>query len=238
MDDELRTLLRTKADRVPPVREVPARMLRRARRRMALRAAEALVVVAAIAVGSLAGVRALSSLGPVPPGNEPSPTFSMTSPPNITPSTTAPATPVDPCTAGDIAAEIDSVEGAAGHRYVTVAFSNRGSEICTMKGRPDLQFLGAGGDPLEVDISKDQRAMWQIDGAPEPDGWPTVTLEPGAKAIAVLDWSVQCGPEVATWRFTLPSGGDVDVPAPADAPGCVASPPRSSINVGPFEPSP
>jgi DNA-binding beta-propeller fold protein YncE len=67
MEDELRALLRRKAERLPPLQGVPPRMLLRARRGVALASAITGVVVAAAGVGTFAGLMAITGLGRVTP---------------------------------------------------------------------------------------------------------------------------------------------------------------------------
>src|SRR5437763_16215519 len=99
MGDDLRELLRRKADQVPPHRAAPRSLMRRARRRIAVNALGAGLIVVVLAGGAFAGLRALGMplvqrpVGPLPT-SAPAPSHAPTSsaPP------TSPASTVASCT--------------------------------------------------------------------------------------------------------------------------------------------
>jgi hypothetical protein len=232
MDDELRELLRRQADHVPPHRQVPGQMLRRAHRRVAATVIAGAVVVAALAFGSYTGVRALGRPGALQPGGK-------GSSPTSSPTPTEPS----PCTSADLTVAAD-LQGAAGTRFGSFVFTNRSASTCALKGRPTVTILDAAGKPLVLQVGPDQ-AWWQVDRLPKPAGWPLVILGPGAQARVRMSWRNWCGnmppnptPPVPphAWVFRLPGhSGQVTLPGWADSPPC-NGPATSTLTIGPFEP--
>jgi uncharacterized protein DUF4232 len=226
--NELRELLHRKADEVQPYRDVPARMIRRARRRMARTFAAGALVVAALAGGGLAGYRMLAA-GPVVHPRPASPT------PSVTPSTSP--TPVGPlaCTAASLQASMQ-MEGAAGSQFLTVTLTNAGTVPCDLQGRPSISVTDEGGGQLSVQTSE-RDATWQLAQQAAPPGWPVVTLRAGDQAIFVLRWTNECdttGP--TTFVVRLPDGSSLTLDHPGSPPGCLGPGQPSILEIGPFEP--
>src|SRR5438128_10656471 len=82
MDDDLRDLLRRKADDVPPHREVPRSLTGRARRRIALNALGVGMAVVVLAGGAFAGLRAFGASPAPQPGGTPSTPPAQPTPPS------------------------------------------------------------------------------------------------------------------------------------------------------------
>jgi hypothetical protein len=134
------------------------------------------------------------------------------------------------------------MEGAAGSREGAVQLTNLSDQTCTVEGTPTIELSEEGGDSITsgVEFSSGPPG-WKVDGSPEPDGWPTVTLDPGDAASMRVRWSNWCpqGRPAPLWRIELP-GGTVDVMGldAAAPPPCNGEDQPSTIEVGPFEPAP
>jgi hypothetical protein len=231
MDDDVRELLRRKAQDVPPHREVPRSLVRRVRRRIALNAVAVGATAIVLVVGLFVGVRALDATGPSEPiGPGPSPSVEPT------PSTSAPAG----CTSAQLRA-VGSMEGAAGSREGAAVLTNLSSETCTLQGTPSITVLNGKLVPISSGISFGSSPPgWVTNASPEPAGWPVVTLAPFDSAAVRLRWSNWCpdGRAAPLWRIQIHGGGSLDVngleavsPPPCNGPGL-----PSTIEVGPFEP--
>jgi hypothetical protein len=227
MDDDLRQLdgvLRDRAGEVPQVQDVPPTMVARARRRVARNAVVFVLGAAAIVVGASAGLAALGAQhgpGVAIPGDSGS---------------SAPSTA---CAAPDLRAEA-SLGGAMGSVEGSIRMTNVGGATCTLSGRPAVSIFSSQGDevPLQVSASEPQ---WQADGAPQPAGWPVVSLLPGSAASVRVRWSNACpqlsGP--ASWKLDIGNGGGTLDVSGADAslvPPCNGPSEPSTLEVGPFEP--
>ena len=232
IDDQLRELLRRKAHEVPPHSEVPAPMVSRAHRRIALNAMGVGLGIVLVASGAFAGVRTLG--GPSvhrPAGSTTPPTTSSVQP---TPSArTAP-----PCTSAQLQA-VASLEGAAGSREGEIVVTNRSSDQCALEGTPAITLLDPNLDPIVAGITFGSSPPgWVANGSAKPAGWPVVTLRSGGPASFRVRWSNWCvGGVEPVWRIEVSGGGTVDVDGldatmvpPCNGPG------RSTIEVGPFEP--
>jgi hypothetical protein len=112
-----------------------------------------------------------------------------------------------------------------GHRIASVILTNASAGICTVRGTPEVQLLGAHGR-----ILMDSRT----DG---PDGLPHVApgatvfrLRTGATLTTLVDADNYCGPNPAlptTVAFILPdhAGRLVAAPGPGDSvPPCLRTP--------------
>src|SRR5919109_1642474 len=93
--DDLRELLRRRADQVPPHRTVPPPLAGRARRRIALNAVAVGLAAVVVAAGAFAGVRAFVASPAGGPAGQPT-----TSPASTAPSGAA----VAPCASTDLKA--------------------------------------------------------------------------------------------------------------------------------------
>src|SRR6266550_7077914 len=138
IDDDVRELLRRKADEVPLHGEVPRELVGRARRRIAANSIGIGLAVVALAAGSFASVRAIQNQHPKPG------TFRSTSP---NPAVSNPAVTTTPaCTAGQLRA-VGSMDGAAGSREGAVRLTNYSSKTCTLRGTPAITLLDGNLHP-------------------------------------------------------------------------------------------
>jgi hypothetical protein len=231
MDDQVRELLRRRADDVPPHREVPRALASRSRRRIARNALGRSVVVVALVAAAFAGVRALGGFHTAQPAG-------ITS---VSPVQPTPSTSVSPaCTSSQLRA-VGSMQGAAGSRDGAIVLTNLSGESCRVHGTPAITLLDQNLNAVNSGLSFGSSPPgWVVNGSPKPAGWPVVTLAPGDVASVRIGWSNWChaGP-APLWRVTIPGGGTVDVingmdsvsPPPCNGPGR-----PSTIAVGPFEP--
>ena len=137
--------------------------------------------VAVVAVAITLGAAACSSGG----GGSSNPTTSRATTSTSTtsgPSTTSTtAVTSSTCLVGQLSATIANPSAGAGQRDATVVFTNTGAQPCTMLGYIGMQLLGAGGTiPTNVVRTPGSPAL--------------VTLAPGAKASAALQWGAIAGP--------------------------------------------
>ena len=228
--DDLRELLRRRADQVPPQRTVPASLGGRARRRIALNAVAVGLAAVVVAGGAFAGIRALGAAPAGGPAGQPS---------------NSPASPPGPavaaCTSLDLRA-ISTMEGAAGSRVGGITMQNWSDHTCTLQGVPAITLLDQGGQPITsgIDVSATP-AQWQVDQSPEPAGWPVVTLHPGDSASVRIRWSNWCPDGRATpqWNIGISGEGTVVVEGmdSSGPPPCNGQGLPSTIEVGPFEPN-
>ena len=233
VDDDLRELLRRRADDVPAHRDVPRSLVRRANRRIARNALSVALTVVVLAVGAVAGLRAVGAPGRVPVGQTPSPTVQH--------SPSGPASSA--CTSAQLQAAA-SLEGAAGSRAGAFVLTNSSDQACTLEGRPIITLLDGNGNPITSGVTFDPtQPSWDVNQRTQPAGWPVVTLQPGDVASLRISWSNWCpdGRTVPVWRIDLAAGGGggtVDVtgmdavgPPPCNGPGQ-----PSIVQEGPFEP--
>src|SRR5260221_5103415 len=136
VDDDLREMLRRRAaDQVPMHRDVPRRMVRRARGRIALNAVIAGVSVAAASTLVFAGVRSLrvepvQHVVPPAASSSQAPPSASTAPPASTATTTA-------CTGGQLRA-VGSMDGAAGSRPRSIPFTDYSGKTRTPARTPEI----------------------------------------------------------------------------------------------------
>jgi uncharacterized protein DUF4232 len=214
VDQEVRDLLREKANDIPPNLDLPRSLTTRVRRRIALNALAVTVTVVVVAAGAFGTIRAFRS--------QPSETE---------------GTPA--CTSADVRAVV-SLQGAAGSREGTIELTNT-SATCSLKGTPTLNLLDEDLHPIVSGITfVSVPAGWEVGGSPQPAGWPVVSLARDDSASVRVRWSNWCagGNSTPHWRIAIPGSGDVDVEG-IDAvaiPPCNGSDLPSTIEVGPFEP--
>jgi hypothetical protein len=227
MDDDLRQLdgvLRDRAGEVPQVHDVPPAMVARARRRVARNAVVFVLGAAVIVVGASAGLATLGAQrgpGVAIPGDSGSSAASTA------------------CAAPELRAEV-SLGGAMGSVEGSIRLTNVGGATCTLSGRPTVSIFGSQGDEVAVQVTESE-PQWQADRAPEPAGWPMVSLQPGSAASVRVRWSNACpqlsGP--ASWKLDLGNGAGTLDAAGAGAslvPPCNGPSQPSTLEVGPFEP--
>lgn len=229
MRDDLRELLHRKAGDLPVDRGVPRTLAGRARRRIALNALGATLLVVALAGGAVATLRTVGSESNIQPAtNAPSPS-----------KTVAPL-PASTCASATLRAEA-TIEGAAGLREATITITNDATTSCTLAGWPTISLSTTSGDPITSGVTVLQVGpQWKRQGSPEPAGWPAVTLRPGDSALVVVGWSNWCpqGREIPRWQLGIPGGDSFDVTGFDQAPPCNGETEPSTIEVGPFEPNP
>jgi hypothetical protein len=222
LEDRLRDTLRRKAVAIPPRREVPPGLLRRALARIARNVSAIIVAVAVVAIGAVTGVHALSG---------PSQGRVATTPP-----------PVPACLAADLSgsSHLSQPDGESDTREGSLTVSNNGTATCSLRGNPVVRVLTTltGIAPLD---EGDAEPFWRIRGPGKPPDWPVVTLLPGDKARIHVIWSNSCGAggDPTRWEIELPAhGGKVtfDMDTHQDIPTCLNGGAAATLKVGPFEP--
>jgi len=226
MDDDLTQLegvLRDRAAEVPQVQDVPPTTVARARRRVARNAVVFVLGAAVIVVGASAG---LANLG------------AEHGPGDVLPGDSGSSGPSTACAAPDLRAEV-SLDGAMGSVEGSIRLTNVGGGTCTLSGRPTVSIFSSTGHDVAPQVTESE-PQWQADGAPEPAGWPVVSLQPGSAASVRVRWSNACpqlsGP--ASWKLDLGNGGGTLDVSGADAslvPPCNGPSEPSTLEVGPFE---
>jgi hypothetical protein len=81
-----------------------------------------------------------------------------------------------PCTHGQLRFHLGRSDGAAGHVYFPLVFTNTGGAACTLRGYPGVSSV-AGDDGHQVGAAATR----------EPHAVHTVTLRPGGHATATLN---------------------------------------------------
>jgi hypothetical protein len=226
MDDDLNQLeqvLRDRAAEVPHIQDVPPTMLMRARRRVARNAVASVLGAVLIVAGASAGLANLHGSGGTLPETSGS----------VAPPTTA-------CAASDLQGTV-SLDGAMGSVEGSIDLTNVGGATCTLTGRPTVSISDAQGNEVRVQVTASD-PQWKANTAPQPKGWPVVSLQPGSAASVRVRWSNAC-PQLSgpvSWKIDLGNGtGTLDASS-ADAsfvPPCNGPTEPSTLEVGPFEPS-
>ncbi len=226
MDDDLTQLegvLRDRAAEVPQVQDVPPTTVARARRRVARNAVVFVLGAAVIVVCASAG---LANLG------------AEHGPGDVLPGDSGSSAPSTACAAPDLRAEV-SLDGAMGSVEGSIRLTNVGGGTCTLSGRPTVSIFSSTGHDVAPQVTESE-PQWRADGAPEPAGWPVVSLQPGSAASIRVRWSNACpqlsGP--ASWKLDLGNGGGTLDVSGADAsfvPPCNGPSEPSTLEVGPFE---
>jgi hypothetical protein len=230
MHDDLRELLQRRAAEVPSHLDVPRSLTGRVRRRIALNVVGVGLTVVVLAGGALAGVRAFNAaprqdLGGPPPSSV-----------QETPSTSALA-----CVSAQIRA-VGSMQGAAGSREGGISLTNFSDATCTLQGTPTITLLDKNLEPIISGVTfSSSPPGWEVDGSPQPDGWPVVTVRSGESVVVRIRWSNWCpnGTPAPLWRLDIPGGGAVDISNGLDGvapPACNGPGQPSTVEVGPFEP--
>jgi Domain of unknown function (DUF4232) len=231
LEEELRDLLRAKADGLPAQRTVPRTMLRRAKRRVAVTALSGLLVAAAVVAGGITGLRVLSSPR-VAAGHTPTP--SVASVPAPTPTDTPPQPTT--CEAGDLTATFSRETGNA---FGSIVVTNGSQSACTLTDRPDVTILDGNDQAYDVHMERAE-PWWKVDGSGEPPEWPVVTVQPGGSVqlrVAIRNW---CGLGTpARWNVSIPGDGLLEI---SRLPGfsfsaCQAPSQPAKLLLGPFEPA-
>ena len=162
---------------------------------------------AGLVVGELliAVVTAACGSGPQAPATSSAPSSTSTAPMMTPTMTTA---PVAECRTADLTLAVARSEGAAGHVYRTLRFTNHSDHSCVMQGYPGVSLVADDGHqvgPAAVRAG--------------PIGLP-VTVDPGASAAAVVD-------------FTDPGVFNPDICSPTPVRGLRVYPPdeRTAIDL-------
>ncbi len=230
--DDLREVLRRKAEQVRPHRDVPRSLAARARRRIAVNALGVGLAIAIVAGGVVTGLRALGSS---PTVGQPLGTGSSTAQRSGSSAT------VTACTSGQLRA-VGMFEGAAGSREGGVTLTDFSDVTCTLQGTPTITLLDQGLKPIASGIEfLSSPPGWKVDRTGKPSGWPVVTLRPGDAALVRIRWDNWCpdGRSAPLWRVGIPGGGATDVGNGFEQlgpPPCNGRSQPSTIEVGPFEP--
>ncbi len=105
------------------------------------------------------------------------PTTTLGSPPPtaVTTTTTSAAT-TGSCKSSDLQLTLGDTEGAMGNQYTPIIFTNTGRTVCTLDGHPGVSFLDVAGNQVGASAER-------VTGST-----PTVTLAPGARAHATIDY--------------------------------------------------
>lgn len=185
----------------------------------------ALTLLAVAACGSGPGSPAPSPTAETAPPA--TPTTAAPPAPTTTrnPGTTTPATPVSQCTTATLTVALGPSEGAAGHRYTAIVFTNTGGS-CRITGYPGVSFY-AGGDHHQVGTAATRDA----------GSTPAVVLLRGQSASAWVDQPnpglfdpAQCGPTPVTGLRVYPPGNTIPLLLPqADAQACAKAIPGQRL---------
>jgi hypothetical protein len=150
----------------------------------------------------------------------------------VTAAPTTSTTSASACSASDLSASFDEVQGSAGAGQITyrLTVKNTGSSPCSVQGIPDVLLLGTSGAALPTSPSA------------EPGQGPgtSVVLQPGDSAGADARFSPdvngtgdnqqgKCQPTATVLRVTI-GGGSLD--APVQPPTSVCE--RGSLHFRPF----
>jgi hypothetical protein len=216
MQDEVRQLLRDKATEMPPHLDVPPSLRKRVRPRIARNALLVAASAAVITVGTVAGFRSLN--GP----------------------------PAEQSAAGSDACGFDQlrastrIEGAMGSREGTIYLQNASADTCTLHGTPGVTVTDSDLQAIDGVTVVEGLPGWKVEDAPEPDGWPLVTLAPGDTASVRIRWSNWCDTATSPLLQLADSAGNQVAMVDPDAgsvPPCSGKTMPSTIEIGPFEPS-
>jgi hypothetical protein len=232
MDDEIRQLLRRKADEIPRRRAIPVSLTRRVRLRVARNAVALGTMIVLLGAGTFVGARALNA-----PGSH-KPVRPASSSPKVS---TPPASPTA-CNSGQLRA-VGILEGAAGSREGAISLTNFSDTTCTLQGEAKISLLDENRNPITSGVTfSPSPAGWEVNASPAPPGWPVVTLAPGQAASIRIRWSNWCpdGRPAPLWQVVVPGGGPIDVNGfdSAGVPPCNGQGQPSTVEVGPYEPAP
>jgi len=130
--------------------------------------------------------------------------------------------PTNPPCSSNIRVIPGEVEGAAGHRFLVLAFNNVGETACAMVGYPKVDLVDDAGTVV-LHVPQTVRGQAGLpEGTDEPE---SVTLLPGKSASAIVEASAipeGDGPACASHRLLVtPPGQKRAVPAgEAQMPDC------------------
>jgi hypothetical protein len=130
--------------------------------------------------------------------------------------------PTNPPCSSNIRVIPGEVEGAAGHRFLVLAFNNVGDTACEMSGYPKVELVDDAGKVV-LHVPETLRGQAGLpEGTDEPE---SVTLLPGKSASAIVEASAipeGDGRECASYSLMVtPPDQKSAVPAgPAQMPNC------------------
>lgn len=171
----------------------------------------AIVVAVAASVVIVSGLpastrqdRAAQGLSPVYHPVTPSPTPRPQPPSRVAPTPIAPAT--DWCTDADISISASGMQGAMGHRAITLVLVNQSGTSCVVDGYPDIAFTSSNGGELNVPVVHGSSYLAQDPGP------HVVTLSPGTTAKATLSWGAGAQGDHASSMLVAPYPGAIRSP--------------------------
>ena len=144
-------------------------------------------------------------------------------------------TALPPCSASDLQAVLDEMQGGAGSLYGTIKFTNADT-ACILQGRPQIKLVNSLGQPLPI-----KEKVIQPD-----EGRANVILQPRHSAYLTFRWVNWCLKQANNdikFVVDLPeSVGQVPVVVPDrpeyhNTPACNGAEEPSSLSVGRFKPT-
>lgn len=137
--------------------------------------------------------------------------------------------PVDDrrCTPADVRLSLSGLDAAAGHRYAQLVAAAAGDRTCELRGWPGLGFRGAWGTAFPVIAEQVRPTIGRV-GVPVADPGVAVSLPPGGRAVADLEWTgalagnrqertsliaVQFADGGAAAALPVPAGSQIDLGA-------------------------
>lgn len=142
----------------------------------------------------------------------------------------------DRCGPQDVQAQLVGFDAASGHRYTSLMVHNTSRRTCVVDGIPGIGARGEWGHRFTLTVEP---------GIPISDHAGPVTLSPGARASAELEWTGELagsGAERASMLVVQLASGQVPVRVPArlsDLPAGVSDAldvgMLSTIRISPFE---
>lgn len=137
--------------------------------------------------------------------------------------------PVDDqrCTPADVRLSLTGLAAAAGHRYAQLVATNAGDRTCQLRGWPGVGFRGAWGTAFPVIAEQVGPSIERV-GVPPADPGVAVSLAPGGRAAAELEWTgalagnrqermsliaVQFGAGGPAAALPVPAGNQIDLGA-------------------------
>jgi len=115
----------------------------------------------------------------------------------------------DHCGPQDVRAQLVGFDAAAGHRYTSLMVRNDSQRTCVVDGIPGLGARGEWGHRFTLTVEP---------GVPVSDHAGPVTLRPGDRASAALEWTGELagsGAERASMLVVQLASGQVPVRVPA-----------------------
>jgi len=144
----------------------------------------------------------------------------------------------DHCGPQDVRAQLSGFDAAAGHRYTSLVVRNDSHRTCVVDGVPGLGARGEWGHRFTLTVQP---------GVPVSDHAGPVTLRPGARASAALEWTGELagsGAERASMLVVQLASGQVPLRVPARLTGVPAGTSQSldigmlsTLRISPFEAS-